>query len=329
VVAKLAGVPLCSDADTNARTCPTSSQAGTVEAASGPGSHPFWLAGKAFLTGPYKRGPYGLAVVVPAIAGPFDLGTVVVRQSIQIDPTDAHVIVTSDPFPTILGGIPLQLRTVHVDLDRLGFMLNSTSCSPMAITGALTSIGGMTAPVSSRFQVGGCQELGFRPKLGIALTGKGKTRSGAHPTLTATLTMPSGQANIRSAKVALPLSLALDPSNSQHVCSYDVAQAVHGGSVECPASTIVGTATAVTPLLDQPITGRVYLVQGIRFGAGGQRIHTLPSLLIPLRGQIALDLPPRAPSMAPASSSPRSRACPTRPCPSSHCRSPAGPRVCL
>jgi hypothetical protein len=110
-------------------------------------------------------------------------------------------------------------------------------------------------------------------------------------TLNATLTQAGGQANIRSAKVALPLSLALDTNNSQHVCNYDVAQAVHGGPVGCPASTIVGRASAaVTPLLSQPLSGPVYLLQGIRFGKQGQRIHTLPSLLIPLRGQIALDL---------------------------------------
>jgi hypothetical protein len=160
----------------------------------------------------------------------------------------------------------------------------------MQIAGTMSSTGGMTAPVSSRFQVGGCQGLGFSPKLQFKLTGSGQTHSGNHPTLTATLTQGGGQANIRSAKVALPLSLALDINNSQHVCNYDVAQAVHGGAVGCPASTIVGQATAQTPLLSQPLSGPVYLVQGIRFGKNGQRIHTLPSLLVPLRGQIAIDL---------------------------------------
>lgn len=104
------------------------------------------------------------------------------------------------------------------------------------------------------------------------------------------MTQGSGQANIHTTAVTLPLSLALDPNNSDHVCPYATAQAVHGGAVGCPASTIVGTATAVTPLLSQPLTGNVYLVQGIRFNAQGQQIRTLPSLLIPLRGQIALDL---------------------------------------
>ena len=296
VSAKLAGVPLCSDSDANAGTCPAASQVGTANIAAGPGPEPLSIPQpgapqpSVYLTGPYKGAPYGLVVEAPAVAGPFNLGTVVVRQALFVDPTDAHVTVVSDPFPTMLAGIPLQIRTVSVDLNRPDFTINPTSCDPMAINATLTSTGGMSAHVSSRFQVGGCQDIGFSPKLKLALTGKGKTRSGDHPTLTATLTDPTGQANIQSAKVALPLSLALDPNNSNNVCPFATAQAVHGDAVGCSASTIVGTATAVTPLLSQPLTGNVYLVQGIRTNKQGQQIKTLPSLLVPLRGQIALDL---------------------------------------
>lgn len=285
LLAKTAGVPLCSDVDANGGTCPAGSQVGTVEVGAGAGSDPFFLPGKAYLTGPYKGGPYGLAVVVPAVAGPYDLGTVVVRQAIHIDPTDAHVSVTSDPFPQILKGIPLRLRRVDVTLDRPGFTLNPTSCAPMAVTGTLTSVGGASAPVSSRFQVGGCSGLGFAPKLALKLTGKGQTVDGKHPTLNATLTQPVAQANIKSVRVALPLSMALDPNNSQHVCS--VTDAANDA---CPLTTKVGRATAVTPLLDQPLTGDVFLVQGIRTDARGVQRRTLPTLLVPLRGQIALDL---------------------------------------
>ena len=160
----------------------------------------------------------------------------------------------------------------------------------MSINATLTSAGGATANDSSRFQAGGCSSLGFSPKLKLRLTGKGKTRSGDHPTLKASLTQKSGQANIGSAKVTLPLSLALDPNNSKHVCAFATAQAVHGGAVGCPSSTIVGTSSASTPLLAGPLTGNVYLVQGIRTNKQGQQIKTLPSLLIPLRGQVALDL---------------------------------------
>jgi hypothetical protein len=303
MLAKLAGVSECSDAELAQAaastgeqelanpSCPANSQVGTVQTAAGTGSDPIFVGGSAYLTGPYKGAPYGLAVVVPAVAGPYDLGTVVVRQALYVDPTTAQVTAVSDPFPTILQGIPLRIRRIDVDLDRPDFTVNPTNCDPMAITATLTSTGGLSAPVSSRFQVGGCQELPFAPKLKIALTGKGRTRSGDHPNLVSTLTAGySNEANARSVRVALPLSLALDPINSQHVCNYDVAQAVHGGAVGCPADTIIGTATAITPLLSQPMSGNVYLVQGIRFNKQGQRIRTLPSLLIPLRGQIAIDL---------------------------------------
>ena len=302
MLAKLAGVSECSDAELAAAaantgtaelanpSCPANSQVGTVQTGAGAGPDPYFVPGKAYLTGPYKGAPYGLAVVVPAVAGPYDLGTVVVRQALYVDPTTAQVTAVSDPFPTILQGIPLRIRRVDVNLNRPDFTLNPTSCNPMSIGALMSSTGGLGVGFTPRFQVGGCQALPFSPKLNMSLTGRGRTRSGDHPDLIATLTQRSGQANLHNAKVALPLSLALDPNNSQHVCNYDVAQAVHGGAVGCPKSTIVGLAAAQTPLLDKPLTGPVYLVQGIRFGKNGQRIRTLPSLLIPLRGQIALDL---------------------------------------
>ena len=302
VSAKLAGVAMCSEADIAAAqgktgaaelaspSCPAASQVGTAETGAGPGSDPFFLSGKVYLTGPFNGAPFGLAVIVPAVAGPLDLGNVVVRQSLNIDPTDAHVTVASQPLPTILDGVPLRLRRVDVDLNRSDFTVSPTSCNPMSINASLTSVGGATANESSHFQVGGCSSLGFSPKLKIGLTGKGKTKSGDHPTLTANLTQPSGQANIKTAKVTLPLSLALDPKNSKHVCAFATAQAVHGGAVGCPTSTIVGSASAKTPLLSQSLSGKVYLVQGIRTNAKGQQIRTLPSLLVPLRGQVALDL---------------------------------------
>jgi len=314
LLAKLAGVPLCPDARAQTGACPASSQVGHVTLAVGPGADPLSIPepGKAatavYLAGPYQGAPYSLVIMVPAQAGPFDLGTVTVRAAIYVDPTTAQVTVKSDPLPQILDGVPLQYRTINVTIDRPGFIQTPTSCDPMQIAADITGapLGGpvsvnaqgagfatapdATANLSNRFQVGGCSSLGFTPKLKIALTGKGKTKSGDHPTLTATLTDPAGQANIQSAKVALPLSIALDPNNSQHVCATATADAVQGGAVGCPDNTIVGTANVVTPLLDQPLTGNVYLVQGVRTNKQGQQVKTLPSLLVPLRGQIALDL---------------------------------------
>jgi hypothetical protein len=221
-----------------------------------------------------------------------NLGTLVVRQSIHVDPSTAQVTVISDRFPTFLFGIPMRIRRIDVSLNRPGFTVNPTSCDVMKVTATLTSTMGTKAHEASRFQVGGCAGLPFKPHLQMELTGKGSTRSGDHPTLVATLTQPvthPAPANIHLARVKLPLSLALDPNNSRHVCPYNVAKAVHGGAVGCPKNTMVGMATADSPDLSKPLSGAIYLVQGVRF-VHGHRILTLPTLLIPLRGQIALDL---------------------------------------
>jgi hypothetical protein len=241
--------------------------------------------GRVYLTGAYGGAPFGLSIVVPAVAGPFNLGTVVTRAALRIDRTDAHVTIVSDPLPQVVGGIPLRIRSVDVAIDRAGFMLNPTSCSPFAVDASLVSTLGTTASAASPFGATGCAALRFAPSLRIGLTGKGQTTSGKHPTLTATVTSRLGQANIRSTQVTLPLSLALDPNNSSHVCAVAASQ-----NDTCRASTIVGSATVETPVLSQPLTGKVYLVQGIRIGAHGQTIRTLPALLVTLRGQVAIDL---------------------------------------
>jgi hypothetical protein len=285
LLAHIGSVPMCSAAAAAAGTCPSNTQVGAALAGAGAGSHPFFLTGKVYLTGPYKGAPYGLVEVVPALAGPLNLGTVIVRQALQVNKTDAHVTVASDPFPTILDGIPLRLRRIDVTLNRSGFMVNPTNCTPMRINATVTSASLRSASVSSRFQVGGCGDLGFSPKLTPKLTGKGKTKAGNHPTLDVTLTGRSGQANLKSVKLTLPTSLALDAKNSQVVCSVAAAAADN-----CPAKTDIGNASATTPLLSHSLTGKVYLVQGIRRGSHGQLIRTLPSLLIPLRGAISLDL---------------------------------------
>ena len=285
LLAKLAGVPLCSNSQANSATCPAATQVGTATTGAGPGPHPLFLTGKVYLTGPYKGAPYGLVVVVPAVAGPINLGNVIVRQTLNIDKTDAHVTVVSDPLPTSLAGIiPLRLRRIDIDLNRPNFMVNPTNCTAMQVLGTLTSTTGSVAQESSRFQVGGCGDLGLSPSLKLSLKGKVK-KAGRHPTLNATLTQPSGQSHLKSVKVTLPLSLALDPKNTRNLCSVAAAAADN-----CPASTIVGKATAATPLLSTPLSGNVYLVQGIRTNKSGQTIKTLPGLLVPLRGALALDL---------------------------------------
>lgn len=312
LLAKLAGIPLCPDQAAATGSCDPASQVGRTVVGTGVGPYPLYLpqAGKAatavYLAGPYKGAPFSMVIKVPAQAGPFDLGTVVVRAALSIDPIDAHATIVSDPLPQIIQGIPVSYRDVRVIIDRPGFMRAPTSCEPMAIQATATSAGpspaialqgavgyaagaGQSAALTTPFQVGGCDALGFKPKLQMALSGAGKKRrqfrSGGHPVLTAALTPRTGDANLKAIKVALPLSLALDPDNAETLCEFS-----DGLANRCPAQSIVGHATAITPLLDQPLTGPVYFVKGVRFDAKGKPHKTLPTLLLDLNGQVALQV---------------------------------------
>ena len=285
LVGLLASVPQCPALEAGDGDCPAASQVGTTTVLAGAGSDPITQSGPVYLTGAYGGAPFGLSIVVPVVAGPFDLGTSVVRAAIEVDRTDAHVSVVSDPLPQIVGGVPLRLRSVSVSIDRSRFMLNPTSCAPFAIGATITSTLAASATGSSPFQATGCAGLAFSPTVGIALSGNRQTTAGGHPALTATIKSSLGQSNLRSVSVTLPLALALDPKNSENLCSVSA-----GDSDSCPADTAIGTARVTTPVLDQPLDGTVYLVQGIRTGPGGQQIRTLPALLVTLRGAVALDL---------------------------------------
>jgi hypothetical protein len=285
LVGLIPSVKLCGEPQASNGTCASESQIGTVNVLAGTGSAPVRQTGSVYLTGPYGGAPFGLSVVVPAIAGPFNLGTVVTRAAINVDKTDAHLTVTSS-LPQIVGGVPLRIRSATVTINRSDFVINPTSCQPLAITALMTSADGSSAGASDPFQVGDCSTLPFAPSLQLALFGPpSQMVDGGHPTLVATFKDALGQANVRDTTVSLPLSLALDPNNAQHVCSV-------AGSLQdqCPASTIIGNAVVQTPLLPQPLTGPVYLVQGIRTDSKGRQIRTLPTLLIPLRGEVAIDL---------------------------------------
>ncbi len=263
-------------------------QVGTVTAFAGPGSSPFALPGRVYLEGQYGDAPFSLKVVVPAKAGPFDLGEVVVRQKIYVDPIDAHVTVVSDPLPTIVKGVPVRLQRLDVNIDKPGFMVNPTSCAAKAISATLSSVVGQSVPVTNRFQVGDCASLDLEPSLALSLSGKGETVDGKHPAISATLTQPEGQANLKKVRVALPLSLALDPDNANGLCEF-----VDGSKVTptCPAASIVGRAAATTPILDEPLTGPVYFVKNVRKDPkSGRDIKTLPKLVIPLVGQNGVKL---------------------------------------
>jgi hypothetical protein len=271
LLANVGSVPLCGDAEAAAGTCSDASQVGTTMVGAGAGSHPFYLGGKVFLTGPYKGGPFGLSIVVPAVAGPFNLGTVVVRAAIQVDPHDAHLTVTSDDLPSILQGIPLRIRSIEVDVNKPGFMFNPTNCSVMSSSAVINSLEGASAPVSSRFQVGGCAGLAFSPSMTTKLTGgKANTKANKHPGLSVVVKSPKGQANLKSVQLTLPKALTLN-LNSAAACSQ--AQLA---SNSCPASSRYGSAKATTPVLGAALTGPVYLV--VPQGGG------LPGLAVVLSG---------------------------------------------
>jgi hypothetical protein len=263
-------------------------QVGTVTAFAGSGSTPFALPGRVYLEGQYGDAPFSLRVVVPAKAGPFDLGEVVVRQKIYVDPITAQVTVVSDPIPTIVKGVPVRLQRLEVSVDKPGFMVNPTSCAAKAITGTLSSAAGQSVPVTNRFQVGDCGSLALKPALALSLSGKGETVDGKHPALTAELTQPAGQANLKKVRVVLPLSLALDPDNANGLCEF-----VDGSKATptCSPASIVGSATAVTPILDEPMAGPVYFVKNVRKDPkSGREIRTLPKLVIPMTGQNGVKL---------------------------------------
>jgi hypothetical protein len=254
-------------------SCPATSEVGTVNVGAGAGPNPFYVQGHAYLAGPYKGAPISLAIVTPAVAGPFDLGTVVVRTALYVDPVTTQITAESDPIPAMLAGIPLDVRSIALNMSRNQFTLNPTSCERMSLTGQAVSLGGATTALSNRFQVGGCEALRFRPNLALQL--KGATKRIGHPALKAVLTYPQGggYANLARAQVNLPHGEFLDQGNLNKTCTRPVLLA---GA--CPASTVYGKAKAWTPLLEAPLEGPVYLVGG--YG------YKLPALVAELNGQI-------------------------------------------
>jgi hypothetical protein len=261
---KLVGVAQCSDAalasaasksgneEKASPSCPASSRIGAVDVAAGAGPAPYHTQGTAYLAGPYKGAPLSMAIVTPATAGPFDLGTVLVRVALFVDRNTAQITAVSDQIPSILQGIPLDVRSARVLLDRPDFTRNGTSCDSSSFEGTLVSTLGQPASLSERFQLGECSALPFKPKLAIRLFGG--TKRGAHPALRATLQMPPGGANIARASVALPRSEFLDQGHIGTVCTR-----VQFAAKECPAASVYGHVVATSPLVDYALEGSAYL----------------------------------------------------------------------
>jgi uncharacterized repeat protein (TIGR01451 family) len=291
----LASVPLCPEPQAVQGTCSAASQIGHSTVASGPGPYPLTIPqpgdpeSPIYLTGPYEGAPFGLSIVTHVIAGPFNLGNVITRARIEVDPHTAQIMVTTDPLPQIIDGVPTDLRLVDAVIDRPGFMINPTNCDPASFSGTATgapppgtSGSGSTAPISSHFGVGSCQSLKFAPKFAVSTAGKTSKANGA--SLHVKLTYPSGTpgtyANIHSVKVELPKALPSRLTTLQKACTAAQFEANPAG---CPAASVIGHAKAITPILPVPLEGPAYFVSH-----GGE---AFPSLIIVLQGYgVTLDL---------------------------------------
>jgi uncharacterized repeat protein (TIGR01451 family) len=275
----LSNVKLCGEPQADAGTCGAESLIGSTIVSVGLGSDPYSVTGgRVYITGPYDGASYGLSIVNPAQAGPFDLGQVVVRAKIEIDPVTAALTITTDPsgpyaVPHILDGIPLEIKHLNVTIDRPKFMLNPTNCEPLAITGSLGSVEGTTAPVSVPFQVTNCAVLAFKPKLTASTSGRTSRTGGA--SLTVKLGYPAGpyDANIARVKVELPKQLPSRLPTLQKACPASVFEANPAG---CPAASVIGHAVAHTPVIPVSLEGPAYFVSH-----GGE---AWPSLIIVLQG---------------------------------------------
>ncbi len=256
-------------------SCPASSFIGTTNVAAGPGSHPFHAVGRMYLAGPLNGAPLSLAAITPALAGPYDYGVVVVRVALHVDPLTAQVTAASDPMPQIVGGIPIRMRSIQVNIDKPNFTINPTNCNPLSVDSQGIGAEGSLTDFSSYFQVVNCAALPFKPKMTIAqLGGKKQTKRSKDPSLRFDLNTRPGDANIKSVAVTLPTAFSVDQRHLGNICSK-----AELASKLCAGRQAIGTVETTTPLLDQPLKGPAYAVSG--YGI-------LPHIVFILAGQVVL-----------------------------------------
>jgi hypothetical protein len=291
----ISSVPLCDEADANAGTCPAASHIGHAVVSSGPGPYPLVLPQPGdpelpiYLTGPYDGAPFGLSIVTPVLAGPFNLGTIVTRARIEVDPHTAAITVTTNPLPQIVAGVPTDLRSIDAVIDRPGFMFNPTNCNASSFSGTAwgtppsgASGPGTTAAISSPFGVGSCQSLKFAPKFSVSTPGKTSKANGAG--LTAKLSYPTAaqgtQADITRVKVDLPKQLPSRLTTLQKACTNAQFEL---NPANCPKESKIGYAKVTTQLLPVPLEGPAIFVSH-----GGE---AFPSLTMVLQGDnVTVDL---------------------------------------
>ncbi len=284
VTGKIAGLGRCSDAaiatakqntgsmELALPSCPGDSKIGGTLGGAGVGSGLTWVPGSLYLAGPFAGDPLSVVAITPAVAGPFDAGTVVVREGLTVDPESAEVLIddsASEPIPQILKGIPLRLRDLRINTDRPDFTINPTSCEEEQTRAGISGID-TAVTRTSRYQASGCGALKFKPKLKISL--KGGTRRTEHPELRSVVRTRPGDANIGKVSVTLPPTLFIDNAHISNPCTR-----VQFNADACPKGSVLGHARAFTPILDQPLEGPVYFRSN-----GGER--ELPDVVADLHG---------------------------------------------
>jgi hypothetical protein len=300
VVPRLVGVGRCSDAQIAAAkansglversnpSCPANSQIGRTSAGAGVGSQLIYVPGKVYLAGPYHGDPLSAVAITPAVAGPFDVGTVVVREALTVDPRTGEGQIdgaASDPIPHLLAGIPLVVRELEVYADRPNFTLNPTDCAGFQTKATVWGAGTALEPLAESpvglaapFQAVNCSKLGFEPQLGLRM--KGGTLRGAHPRVRGTFRPRGGDANLEDLALRLPRSTFLDQGHIRTVCTRVQFAAAGGHGAGCPAGAIYGHVRAFTPLLEDPLEGPVFLRSSN---------HKLPDLVAALHGLVDIE----------------------------------------
>lgn len=272
----VAHVPLCGEPQAQEGTCGPESQIGTISVLVGPGTDPFEVPpGRIYLTGPYNGAPFGLSVVVPARGGPFDLGNVIVRAALQIDPRTSAVTVATGPLPQMLQGVPALAKSVTVEINRPEFIFNPTDCDPKAISATMDGSAGGLTTAAVHFQATDCAALAFKPRFSASTSGHTSKAGGA--SLDAKLVYPPAppgtQANIAKVKVELPKQLPARLTTLQQACP---AKTFEADPASCPPASAVAVATATTPLLPVGLSGPAYFVS-----YGGAKF---PELIVVLQG---------------------------------------------
>jgi hypothetical protein len=280
--AMLSSIAPCGEPQASAGDCSTASRIGGSTVALGSGRQPLYLKGDIYLTGPYEGAPFGLSIVTRALAGPLDLGQIVIRARVDLDPRSAALTITSDPLPQIRLGVPLRLRSLALDVDRPGFLLNPTDCRAQRVLAAIAGAQGALVAVSNPFGIGGCRGLVFAPSVSASTSAHTSIRDGASldVKLSQPRAAPGTHANVAKLRISLPRALPTRLTALQGSCP---ASTFAADAAACPPTSVVGVASARTPLLAGRLSGPVYLL------AHGRSAFPAPTVVLQGDG-IRLDL---------------------------------------